>query len=67
MKLAYTLPEAAEACGVSEDTLKKAIRKGTLKGKRSGREGDRPDGEGVGKYIVTTSALNAWLEQLADA
>lgn len=63
-KLAYTLAEAAEACGVSEDTVKKAVRSGALKAKRSART---DDGDGVGKYLITTAALNAWLEQLADA
>lgn len=64
MKLAYTRQEAAEACGVSEDTIKKAINAGALKAKRSGKT---DDGDGVGKYLITTTALNAWLEQLADA
>lgn len=64
MKLAYTRAEAAEATGLSEDTIKKAIASGALKAKRSGRN---EGGDGVGKYVIMTAALNAWLEQLADA
>lgn len=30
MKLAYTIAEAAEACGVSEPIIRRAIRKGDL-------------------------------------
>jgi hypothetical protein len=63
-KLAYSLFEAAEATGLSEDSLKQAIRRGDLKAKRSARS---EDGDGVGKYILTATALNAWLDGLADA
>jgi hypothetical protein len=63
-KLAYSLLEAADATGLSEDSLKQAIRRGDLKAKRSARS---EDGDGVGKYILTASALNAWLDGLADA
>lgn len=61
MKLAYTRAEAAEACSVSEDTIKRAIRRGTLRAKRSGENGG-------GKYLITATALQAWLEDgLEDA
>lgn len=63
-KLSYTLTEAAEATGVSEDTLKGAIRRGDLRAKRSSKN---DDGDGVGKYLLTTAALTAWLDSLADA
>lgn len=66
-RLAYTRSEAAEACGVSEDTIKKAIAKGLLRAKRSGRKDDDPNGDGVGKYLITAPALTDWLEGLADA
>jgi hypothetical protein len=64
MKLAYDLPEAAEATGLSEDSIKQAIRRGDLKGKRSARNAD---GDGVGKYLIQRTALEAWLDGLADA
>lgn len=63
-RLAYDKREAAEACGVSEDTIKKAIAAGHLRAKRSARDSD---GDGVGKYLITRAALEAWLESLADA
>lgn len=62
--LAYDKRQAAEACGVSEDTIKKAIAAGGLRAKRSGTN---EDGDGVGKYLITAGALTAWLESLADA
>lgn len=66
-KLAYDRREAAEACSVSEDTIKKAVASGALRAKRSGRKDDKADGDGVGKYLITHDALLAWLEGLADA
>lgn len=63
-RLAYDKREAAEACGVSEDTIKKAINSGALRAKRSSKN---EDGDGVGKYLITRAALEAWLEELADA
>lgn len=66
-QLAYDKREAAEACSVSEDTIKKAIASGALKAKRSGRKDDKPNGHGVGKYLITRAALESWLDGLADA
>lgn len=63
-QLAYDKRQAAEACGLSEDTIKRAINSGALKAKRSATN---KDGDGVGKYIVLASELNRWLESLADA
>lgn len=66
-QLAYDKRQAAEACGVSEDTIKKAVDAGHLKAKRTARKGGAPDGDGVGKYLILASELSRWLESLADA
>jgi hypothetical protein len=64
MKLSYTLEQAADETSLSADTLKKAIRKGDLKSKRSSRD---ENGDGVGKYLILGRDLQAYLDQLADA
>lgn len=64
VRLAYDKRGAAEACGVSEDTIKKAIGAGHLKAKRSATN---EDGDGVGKYLILAADLTVWLESLADA
>lgn len=56
--------EAAEATGVSPDTIRRAIRKGALKAKRSGKN---KDGDGVGKFLISRKALEDWFEGLEDA
>lgn len=70
-KLALNTTEAAIATGLSEDTIKKAIRSGRLKAKRSGRlENDTTRGKAgdpAGRYLVTVEALQAWLDSLEDA
>lgn len=63
-KLAYTLEEAAEACGVSQDTVKKQINAGALRAKRTSTNAD---GDPAGKYLITAAALAAWLDGLVDA
>jgi hypothetical protein len=63
-KRAYDLQGAAEACDMSEDTIKNWIRSGALKAKRSA---SNKDGDGVGKYIITVAALDACLDALPDA
>lgn len=70
-KLAFNTTEAATATGLSEDTIKKAIRTGKLRAKRSGRlEKDTTRGRAgdpAGRYLVTESDLRAWLDSLEDA
>lgn len=63
-KLVFTRQEAAEAVGVSEDTIKKSVASGALKAKRSARN---DDGDGVGKYLISHAALMAWFDALPDA
>jgi DNA-binding transcriptional MerR regulator len=62
-RLAYTRREAAEMCGVSEDTLRRAKNAGSLKAKRLTKD-EKQKG---GKELYTPAALEAWLEGLADA
>lgn len=62
--ISLDLDAAAFATGVSRETLRQAILNGDLKGKRSGRG---PDGDGIGKYLVSVDALRAWFEGLVDA
>lgn len=62
-RLAYTRKEAAEACGVSEDTIRRAINSGALRAKRTSRKGDKA----TGKYLITAKDLQAWLDELEAA
>lgn len=62
--LAYAAKDAATQAGVSLDTILRAIRRGDLRAKRSGQ---LDDGTPTGKYLVTRTALEEWLEALPDA
>lgn len=64
IRFAYTREEAAAACGVSVDTIKRAIRTGALRAKRSGRN---DKGEPAGKYLIPSQALQDWLDSLDAA
>jgi hypothetical protein len=55
---------AAKIAGVSPDTLKVAIHKGSLQAKMTGVN---MQGDPVGKYLMTREALMAWFETLPDA
>lgn len=55
-----TRDQAAEACNVSVDTIRRAINKGTLRAKKTGDNGG-------GKYLISSGALDDWFEQLEDA
>lgn len=62
-RLAYTRAEAAEVCGVSEDTIRRAKNAGQLRAKSL-----RKDAAGKGgKELYFPEDLRAWLETLADA
>lgn len=61
IKLALTVPEAADAAGVTEKQIRAWIRTGDLKAKRQSRN---RDGDGVGRYLVTVKALEECLDQL---
>lgn len=62
-RLALDIPEAAAVCSVTAQVIRAAIHSGALKAKRQSRN---KDGDGVGKYLITTSALEAWLDGLPD-
>lgn len=62
-RLSYTRKEAAEMCGVSEDTIRRAKNAGLLRAKRLTKD----ETQKGGKELYTLTALEAWLESLADA
>lgn len=64
IKLAFNIDEAAAACGVSRDTIKRAINKGSLKAAKSSKD---KDGNPTGKYVITAANLQAWLDGLEAA
>lgn len=55
-----TREQAAEACNVSVDTIRRAINSGRLRAKRTGENGG-------GKYLISPDALRAWFDELEDA
>jgi hypothetical protein len=63
-RVALNVAEAAEACGVTEKAIRRAINTGELKAKRQSRTAD---GDGAGKFLIPVTALAAWVEGLADA
>lgn len=63
-RLAYTRDQAAEACGVSESTIKRAIASGHLRAKRTAVD---DNGDPTGKYLILAADLTAWLEGLSAA
>lgn len=63
-RLALTREEAATSCGVSLNTIKRAIATGALKAKRSAVN---DAGDPTGKYLITPAALEEWIEGLVDA
>jgi excisionase family DNA binding protein len=60
-RLAYSVEEAAEMCGLAPKTIRLAVRSGELRAKRLS---ERPDGRGV--IRITPAALQAWLESDAS-
>jgi excisionase family DNA binding protein len=49
---------AAKVTCLGRDTIKRAIRSGQLRAKRSGQGG---------KYLISPAALQAWFDGLEDA
>lgn len=64
-RLAYSRQQAAEECGLSIDTIKKAINTGALRAKRTSTHPET--GEPTGKYVILHDDLTAWLEGLVAA
>lgn len=58
-RLFLTRKEAAAACGVSEDTIRRSKESGRLKAKKTGATG--------GKELYSIAALTAWFDSLNDA
>lgn len=59
-RLRLTLAEAAEAVGLSPDTLRGAVANGRLRAKRTGDNGG-------GKYLFRPADLERWIEGFEDA
>jgi len=70
-QISLDLGQAAKLCGVSRDTLLRAIARGELRAKRSTkRERDSlsgKKGDPAGKHLVTRKAREAWFNSLEDA
>lgn len=62
--LAYSLPGAVEATGLSRSTLMRAIGSGKLRAKKSGEDAD---GNPTGAFVITAEALKQYLAGLVDA
>lgn len=58
-RIFLTRKEAAEACGVSEDTIRRAKNAGKLRAKKTS--------EGRGKELYRIADLEAWGDSLDDA
>jgi hypothetical protein len=63
-RLFYDRAEAARRAGVSMDTIRRAINKGTLRAKRTGQ---KDDGTPTGKYLISDADLRDWFDGLVDA
>lgn len=62
--LAYTLDQAAALCGLSKDSLYRAVKSGELRAKRTTRsEHGAPP---AGRILVLRKDLEAFLEALPD-
>ena len=68
-KLALTIPEAAQAAGVTERTIRAWIGQGLLRAKRQSRKvvDGKPTNDGTGKTLITVRALEDCLDALPDA
>ena len=72
-RLAYTRTQAAEACGVSPDTIRRAIATGALRAKRTSGQSKKaardkdPNAKPTGRYLITAKDLQAWLDGLEAA
>jgi len=63
IKLAFDIPQAADAASVPATAIRRAIKAGELKAKQQSRT---QDGDGFGKYLIRVSDLEAWLDSLPD-
>lgn len=67
-KLALTIPQAADAAGVTERTIRAWIGSGDLRAKRQSRktEGGKATNDGTGRYLILVRDLEDCLERLPD-
>lgn len=59
-RVALDVDEAATSCSVKPETIKRAIRSGKLRAKRSGDNGG-------GKYLILIADLEAWVQGMSAA
>jgi hypothetical protein len=62
--LAYHLDDAARLCGLSRESLYRAIKSGDLPAKRTSIH--KETGEPTGRILVLRTELERWLEALPD-
>jgi hypothetical protein len=63
-KISLTVPEAAEATGLTEKAIREAIRSQRLKAKR---QSVNAKGEPCGKLLIPFKALESYVDSLEDA
>jgi hypothetical protein len=62
--LSYTYKTAADATGLSKQTIERAVKSRALPAKRSSTASD---GEPTGVVVILHDDLTAWLKGLVDA
>ena len=62
--VSYSMAGAVAASGLSVASLKRAIKAGTLRAKKSAVDAD---GNPAGVWLITHAALAAYVDSLADA
>lgn len=67
--LAYDVKGAAALCGLSPDSIKRAIESGALRAKalNATAAAEHRKSEKVGKLLIRHDDLAAWLDGLEDA
>lgn len=64
IKLAYSIPEAVAATGLSRTYLTDAIRSGRLKARKSSED---EAGNAQGKLVIRAADLEAFIDSLPEA
>lgn len=62
--ISYSLEGAADATGLSTSALKRAIKSGHLRAKKSATDAD---GEPTGVWVIPAASLQAYIDGLVDA
>jgi excisionase family DNA binding protein len=58
--ISLTIEQAAQAANVGRDTIRRAVKSGRLRAKRTGANGG-------GKHLISIKALQEWFDSLEDA